>query len=73
MLRERHKQGNCEADSIDALHRGGRARSSGEAAVMAAEQRGSVIQLPTSDQLFNLTGGVLERSKTIWCISIWFE
>jgi len=53
MLRERHKQRNCEADSIDALHRGGRARSSVEAAVIAAERRGLVIQLPTSDQLFN--------------------
>jgi hypothetical protein len=73
MLRERHKQDKCEAESIEALHRGGRARSSVEAVVMAAEQRGSVIQLPISDQLFNLTGGVLERSKTIWCISIWFE
>jgi len=47
MLRERHKQENCEADSIEALHRGGRACSSVEAAVMAAERRGSVIQLPT--------------------------
>jgi hypothetical protein len=44
---------NCEADNIDALHRGGRACSSVEAAVMAAERRGSVIQLPTIDQLFN--------------------
>ncbi|MFC1781507.1 hypothetical protein ACFLZ8_04535 [Planctomycetota bacterium] len=53
MLREKHKQGNCEADSIKALHRDGRARSSVEAAVMVAERRGSVIQLPTIDQLFN--------------------
>ena len=65
MLRERHKQGNCEADSIDALHRGGRARRSVEAAVMAAEQRGAVIQLPTIDQLF-MTGGVIGGSRTIW-------
>ena len=65
MLRERHKQGNCEADSIDALHRGGRARNSVEAAVMAAERRGSVIQLPTIDQLF-MTGGVIGGSRTIW-------
>ena len=65
MLRERHKQGNCEADSIEALHRDGRVRSSVEAAVMAAERRGSVIQLPTIDQLF-MTGGVIGRSRTIW-------
>jgi hypothetical protein len=72
MLRERHKQRyNCEADSIEALHRGGRARSSVEAAVMAAEQRGSVIQLPTRTNC--LTGGVVEGSKTIWCVFIWFE
>ncbi|MFC1794691.1 hypothetical protein ACFL3Q_14010 [Planctomycetota bacterium] len=65
MLRERHKQGNCEADSIDTLHRGGRARISVEAAVMATERRGSVIQLPTIDQLF-MTGGVIGSSRTIW-------
>ncbi len=64
MLRERHKQRNCEADSIEALHRDGQVRSSVEAAVMVAEQRDLVIQLPTSDQLF-MTGGVVERSKTI--------
>jgi hypothetical protein len=53
MLRERHKQGNREADSIDALHRDGQVRSSVEAVVMTAERRGLVIQLPTIDQLFN--------------------
>ena len=37
MLRERHKQRTCEADSIEALPRGGQARSSDEAVVMAAE------------------------------------
>ena len=37
MLRERYKQRTCEADSIEALPRGGQARSSDEAAVMAAE------------------------------------
>ncbi|MCK4791107.1 MAG: hypothetical protein KAV87_45660, partial [Desulfobacteraceae bacterium] len=52
MLRERHKQGNCEADSINALHRDGQVRSSVEAAVMAAEQRDLVIQL--ADILFKL-------------------
>ena len=39
MLRERHKQRTCEADSIEALPRGGQARSSDEAVVMAAERR----------------------------------
>ena len=39
MARERRKQRTCEADSIDALHRGGQARSSGEVAVMAMERR----------------------------------
>jgi hypothetical protein len=53
MLRERHKQGNCEADSIEALRRDGQVSSSVEAAVMAAEQRDLVIQLPTIDQLFD--------------------
>jgi len=53
MLREKHKQRNCEADSIDALHRDGQVRSGVEAAVMAAKRRGLVIQLPTIDQLFN--------------------
>ncbi len=41
MLRERHKQRTCEADSIEALPRGGQARSSDEAAVMAAESEGA--------------------------------
>jgi hypothetical protein len=53
MLRERHKQGNCEADSIEALRRDGQVSSSVEAAVMAAEQRDLVIQLPTINQLFD--------------------
>ncbi len=39
MSREKHKQKPCEADSIDALHRDGQARSSDEAAVMAVERR----------------------------------
>jgi RNA-directed DNA polymerase len=54
MLREKHKQKPCEADSIDALHRGGQARSSDEAAVMAAERRGLVTRAtgnrPTAQQ-----------------------
>ena len=40
MTRERHKQQGCEADSIEALHRGGQARSSEEAAVMAVGAKG---------------------------------
>ena len=51
MLRERHKQRTCEADSIEALPRGGQARSSEEAVVMAAERRGLVTRLQTSGQL----------------------
>ena len=39
MIRERHKLRN-EADSTDALHRGGQSRSSCEAAVMVMEPRG---------------------------------
>jgi hypothetical protein len=53
MVRERHKQGNCEAESIEALHRGGQVRSSVDAAVTAVERRDLVIQLPTIDQLFD--------------------
>ena len=41
----------CETDSIDALHRDGQARSSGEVAVMATERRGLVTGLPTTGQL----------------------
>jgi RNA-directed DNA polymerase len=51
MLREKHKQRTCEADRIEALCRGGQARSSDEVAVMAAERRGLVTQLPTTGQL----------------------
>lgn len=42
MRREKHKQRTCEADSIEALPRDGQARSSDDAAVMAAERRGLV-------------------------------
>jgi len=51
MLRERLKQRTCEADSIKALPRGGQARSSDEAAVMAVERRGLVTQLRIIGQL----------------------
>jgi len=50
MLREKHKQKPCEADSINALHRDGQARSSEEAAVMAVERRGLVTQRRTNGQ-----------------------
>jgi hypothetical protein len=63
VLRERHKQRTCEADSTDASRRGGQARTSNETLVMRAERRGLIIQLRTYDQL--LTGGVYERSKAI--------
>ena len=51
MLREKHKQKPCKAESIDALHRDGQARSSDEAAVMAVERRGLVTQLQSFGQL----------------------
>lgn len=44
MTRETHKQRPCKADSIEALHRDGQARSSEEAAVMAVEPRGLATQ-----------------------------
>lgn len=44
MTREKHKQRPCEADSIEALHRDGQARSSEEAAVIAVERRGLVTR-----------------------------
>ena len=53
MLRERHKQRTCEADSIEALHRGGQARISVEVVVMAMERRGLVTWLQTIDQLYS--------------------
>ena len=43
MLREK-SSGTHEDESTDARHRGGRVRSSDEAAVMAVERRGSVRQ-----------------------------
>lgn len=54
MIRERHKQQSCEAESIEALHRGGQARSSDEAAVMASGAKGlgysATDQRPTGTQ-----------------------
>jgi len=47
MIREKHKQRSCEAESIEALHRDGQVRNSDEAAVMAVEQRDLVIQFST--------------------------
>jgi hypothetical protein len=63
VLREKHKQRTCEAESTEASRRDGQARSSGEAPVMGVERRGLIIQLRTYDQL--LAGGVYERSKAI--------
>ena len=42
---KRLKQRPCEAKSTEVQPRGGRARTSDEAAVTAVEQRGSIIQL----------------------------
>ena len=55
MLRERHKWRSHEADIIDAASRGGAARSSVEASVMEAEQRGSRDQrtLTTGNGMIN--------------------
>ncbi len=61
VLREKHKQRTCEADSTDALPRDGETRSSEEALVMRVERRGLVTQPRTYGQL--ATGGVYERSK----------
>lgn len=43
LLRERHKQRICEADSTDRVHRDGLTRSSEEATVMDVERRGQLI------------------------------
>jgi len=45
MIRERHKQRTCEAESIDELCRGGQVCSSDEVAVMAMEQRDLATEL----------------------------
>jgi len=45
VLRERHKQENCEADSIDTSHRGGQVRSSEEVAVIAMKRRDLITTL----------------------------
>lgn len=51
MSREKHKWKSHKAYSIDALHRGGQARSSVEALVMSAEQRGLATQYEFTCQL----------------------
>lgn len=51
MSRERHKQKTCKADSIDASHRGGQARSSEEVTVMVMERRGLTTMLRLNGQL----------------------
>lgn len=45
LLRERHKQKSCKADSTDTLHRDGLTGSSDEASVMDVERSGQLIQL----------------------------
>ncbi len=51
MSRERHKQKTCKAETIDASHRDGQARSSGEVTVMVMERRGLATQLRSNGQL----------------------
>ena len=54
-LREKHKQRTCEAKSTEVLHRGGQARMSDEAAVIAVEQRSLAdqihVQVPTRKRM----------------------
>ena len=57
VLRERHKQDDCEADIIDTSHRGGQVRSSDDVAVMAMERRDLVTTLRVDGQLE--TGGAI--------------
>jgi len=45
MLRERHKMGTIEADSIEAVFSGGPGCSSEEASVMEVERRAGIICL----------------------------
>jgi hypothetical protein len=51
MSRERRKQKPCKADSIDASHRDGQARSSVEVTVMVMERRGLATMLRLNGQL----------------------
>lgn len=51
MQRERHKQKSCEANSTNALHRGGQARISVESPVMGVERRGLATELIVCSQL----------------------
>ena len=44
MLREKFKQQHCKNERTDTGYRGGLPRSSDEAFVMKAEQRGQLIQ-----------------------------
>ena len=51
MLRERHKQKPCKANTINASHRGGQVRSSAEVAVMVMERRDLATMLKFNGQL----------------------
>lgn len=53
MSREKHKWRSHKADSNNASHRGGQARSSVEALVMRAEQRGLATQYEFTCQLLS--------------------
>ena len=69
MLREPLKQRPCKSLSTNARHRGGRSRSSDEGAVMALEQRGSVILLNLGinhcDNPRLSVGGIFGNNKTV--------
>jgi hypothetical protein len=54
MTRERHKQGTCEAKSIDVLYRGGQVCSSVEVIVMMMEQRNLATKAALNCQLREL-------------------
>jgi hypothetical protein len=63
MLRKKPNWQPQEGESTDAGHRGGVPRSSVEAAVMAVEQRGHIVQ---QSQLVNhIMGGTIARSETV--------
>jgi hypothetical protein len=51
MLREKPKWKPHKDESTDAAYRGGTARTSVDASVMVAEQRGCIIHVLTIDQL----------------------
>ena len=64
MLRETAKWKNHKAQSIDAERRGGIICSSDEAAVMAVERRGYIVQLRFIKQ--PEMEGLNEYNKVVW-------